>query len=67
MMKLILQKHDNKQSLYGKRGRGTADKIPIFGLLKRGGKLYIYITNNTTTNILLSAINENGYSRQYSV
>ena len=24
----------------GKRGRGAADKIPVFGLLKRSGKVY---------------------------
>jgi transposase len=24
----------------GKRGRGTAGKVPVFGLLKRGGKVY---------------------------
>ena len=24
----------------GKRGRGAAGKIPVFGLLKRGGKVY---------------------------
>jgi transposase len=24
----------------GKRGRGAAGKVPVFGLLKRGGKVY---------------------------
>lgn len=24
----------------GKRGRGSAGKVPVFGLLKRGGKVY---------------------------
>ncbi len=27
----------------GKRGRGAAGKIPVFGLLKRGGKVYTMI------------------------
>ena len=27
----------------GKRGRGAAGKIPVFGLLKRGGKVYTKI------------------------
>ncbi len=29
----------------GKRGRGSAGKVPVFGLLKRGGK--VYNKNNT--------------------
>lgn len=27
----------------GKRGRGAAGKIPVFGILKRGGKVYTKI------------------------
>ena len=27
----------------GKRGRGAAGKIPVFGLLKRGGKVHVVI------------------------
>jgi transposase len=27
----------------GKRGRGSAGKVPVFGLLKRGGKVYTKI------------------------
>ena len=27
----------------GKRGRGAAGKVPVFGLLKRGGKVYTKI------------------------
>ena len=27
----------------GKRGRGAADKIPVFGLLQRGGKVYTQV------------------------
>ena len=31
----------------GKRGRGAAGKIPVFGLLKRGGKVYAAVVPNT--------------------
>jgi transposase len=27
----------------GKRGRGAAGKIPVFGLLKRGGRVYVKV------------------------
>ncbi len=27
----------------GKRGRGAAGKVPVFGLLKRGGKVYTQV------------------------
>ena len=30
----------------GKRGRGAAGKTPVFGLLKRGGKVFVTIVPN---------------------
>jgi transposase len=30
----------------GKRGRGSAGKVPVFGLLKRGGRVYTKIIPN---------------------
>src|ERR1700726_3491538 len=30
----------------GKRGRGAGGKVPVFGLLKRGGKVYTAIIPN---------------------
>ena len=30
----------------GKRGRGTAGKVPVFGLLKCGGKVYVKVIPN---------------------
>ncbi|WP_295154894.1 IS1595 family transposase [uncultured Brachyspira sp.] len=42
----------------GKRGRGAKDKIPVFGLLKRGGKVYVKIINNTTSTTLFGIIKE---------
>ena len=40
----------------GKRGRGAAGKIPVFGLLKRGGKVYAVIIPNARTETLLPII-----------
>ena len=31
----------------GKRGRGAAGKVPVFGLLKRGGKVHVVLIPNT--------------------
>lgn len=42
----------------GKRGRGAKDKIPVFGLLKRGGKVYVNMIDNTTSNTLFGIINK---------
>ncbi len=42
----------------GKRGRGAKDKIPVFGLLKRGGKVYVKIINNTTSTTLFGIIKQ---------
>ena len=40
----------------GKRGRGAAGKTPVFGLLKRDGKVYIEIVENCSRNSLLPII-----------
>ena len=42
----------------GKRGRGTAGKITVFGLLKRNGKAYTVTVPNTKTTTLLPIIRE---------
>lgn len=42
----------------GKRGRGAAGKIPVFGLLKRGGKVYTQIVTDTKTETLLPIIRQ---------
>ena len=36
----------------GKRGRGAAGKVPVFGLLKRGGKVHVVIIPNAGTEQL---------------
>ena len=40
----------------GKRGRGAADKVAVFGLLKRRGKVYTAIVPNAKTETLLPII-----------
>ena len=37
----------------GKRGRGTAGKVAVFGLLKRNGQVYTVAVPNTQTATLL--------------
>jgi len=38
----------------GKRGRGAAGKVPVFGLLKRGGKVYAKVIPNAKGQTLKS-------------
>jgi transposase len=40
----------------GKRGRGAANKTPVFGILKRGGKVYTAIINDTKSETLYPII-----------
>lgn len=40
----------------GKRGRGAAGKVPVFGLLKRGGRVYTKIIPNASGATLLPII-----------
>ncbi len=42
----------------GKRGRGAAGKVAVFGLLKRGGKVYTAIIPNVKTETLLPIIQQ---------
>ena len=42
----------------GKRGRGAAEKIAVFGLLKRNGKVYRAIIPNERTETLMPIIEE---------
>jgi transposase len=41
-----------------KRGRGAAGKVAVFGLLKRGGKVYTAIIPDAKTETLLPIIRE---------
>ena len=42
----------------GKRGRGSAGKVPVFGLLKRGGKVYTAIIPDASGDTLMDIIEE---------
>ena len=37
----------------GKRGRGAGGKVPVFGLLKRGGRVYTVMIPNAHTDTLM--------------
>ncbi|AJJ48315.1 putative transposase [Francisella tularensis subsp. novicida] len=40
----------------GKRGRGADGKVPVFGLLKRNGKVYTVIIPDAKSDTLLPII-----------
>jgi len=40
----------------GKRGRGAAGKVAVFGILKRGGKVYTKIISDTKTHTLMEIL-----------
>jgi len=40
----------------GKRGRGAAGKVAVFGILKRGGKVFTMVVSDTRSNTLLPII-----------
>jgi len=40
----------------GKRGRGAAGKVVVFGILKRKGKVYTVVVNDTKTRTLMPLI-----------
>ena len=42
----------------GKRGRGASGKVPVFGLLKRGGKVYTQVIPDAKTNTIFPIIRQ---------
>ena len=42
----------------GTRGRGAAGKVPVFGILKGGGKVYTQIIEDTKSDTLMPIIRE---------
>ena len=42
----------------GQRGRGAAGKVIVFGLLKRGGKVYTLVVPDTKSNTLIPIIRQ---------
>ena len=60
----------------GKRGRGAAGKVPVFGILKRGGKVYTKVIADTKAKTLMGimqkqikpdSIVQTDYYRSYNV
>ena len=43
----------------GKRGRGAGGKVPVFGILKRGGKVYTQIIQHADADTLMPIIRRN--------
>ncbi len=41
-----------------KRGRGAENKVPVFGILKRNGKVYVQIIKNADKSTLLPIIKQ---------
>ncbi|MDB4837335.1 IS1595 family transposase [Marinomonas sp.] len=42
----------------GKRGRGAAGKVPVFGLLRRNGKVYTVVIPDANTEALILIVRE---------
>jgi transposase len=40
----------------GNRGRGAGGKIPVFGILKRGGKVFTKVISDASSNSIISLI-----------
>jgi len=53
----------------GQRGRGAAGKVPVFGILKRGGKVYTQVIPDASGRTLIPIIEKRimPYSIVYSV
>jgi len=50
----------------GKRGRGASGKVPVFGLLKRGGKVYAKVIPNAKGNTYIEGYHgQQDRSRQH--
>lgn len=42
----------------GKRGRGAAGKVPVFGILKRGGRVYTKVIPDTRSTTLMQIMEQ---------
>ena len=49
---------NGSKQVRGKRGRGAANKTPVFGMLKRDGKVYTQIVKNCSANKLIPILSE---------
>lgn len=51
----------------GKRGRGAVGKVPVFGLLKRHGKVYVAIIANARSDTLIPIIRRGSDPTAWSI
>ena len=49
----------------GRRGRGAAGKVVVFGILKRNGRVYIVVVDNAKSETLLPVIKKENHAGQY--
>jgi len=42
-----------------KRGRGADNKIPVFGMVERGGKIFAQVVGNTKSSTISPLVREN--------
>ena len=42
----------------GRRGRGAAGKVVVFGILKRNGRVYTVVADNAKSDILMPVIKQ---------
>lgn len=50
-------KHDSKK-IEGTQGRSTKTKVPVLGMVERGGRLKASVVENTTTKVITPAVVE---------
>lgn len=51
----------------GKRGHGASSKIPVFGILKRQGKVYTKVIPDTSSQMLMPIINRSRIKSDFIV
>ena len=54
----IDESYFGSKRLRGKRGRGAANKTPVFGMLKRDGKVYTQIVKNCSASELIPILSQ---------
>jgi transposase len=55
----LMNRNEGAKRVRGKRGRGAAGKTPVFGLLKRDGKVLVKVVENCSKEQLIPIIQGN--------
>ena len=63
----IDESYFGKKRAKGKRGRDATQKIPVFGMLKRNGKIYTQIVKNCSAEELIPIILEKSSTENTTV